>query len=91
VRIYQAGSGIPTALWTVLIGFELILVAFVVLSGLRFWTTAALVSGIFAASVSSILVVARLLDFPFEGALALSSHDFVTVTTKVTELLATVG
>jgi hypothetical protein len=91
VRIYQAGSGIPTALWTVLIGFELILVAFVVLSGLRFWTTAALVSGIFAASVSSILVVARLLDFPFEGALALGPHDFVTVTTKVTELLATVG
>jgi hypothetical protein len=91
VRIYQAGSGIPGALWTVLIGFEAILVIFVVLSGLRFWTTAALVSGIFAGSVSSILVVARLLDFPFEGALALSPHDFVTVTAKVTELLATIG
>ena len=47
VRIYQAGSGIPAALWTVLIGFELILVAFVVLSGLRFWTTAALRLGHF--------------------------------------------
>ncbi len=91
VRIYQAGSGIPGALWTVLIGFEAILVTFVVLSGLRFWTTAALVSGIFAASVSSILVVARLLDYPFEGALALGPHDFIAVTKKVTELLVSGG
>lgn len=91
VRIYQAGSGIPGALWTVLISFEFILVTFVVLSGLRLWTTAALVSGIFAASVSSILVVARLLDFPFEGALALHPRDFIAVTNKVAELLTSLG
>jgi hypothetical protein len=91
VRIYQAASGIPGALWTVLIGFEFILVAFVVLSGLRLWTTAAFVSGIFAASVSSILVVARLLDYPFEGALALHPHDFLAVSGKVAELLTSLG
>ncbi|WP_297297473.1 DUF4239 domain-containing protein [uncultured Methylovirgula sp.] len=91
VRIYQAGSGIPGALWIVLISFELILVAFVVLSGLRYWTSAALVSGIFAASVSSILVVARLLDYPFEGALALPSTDFAVVIGKVTHLLGPIG
>jgi hypothetical protein len=91
VRIYQAGSGIPGALWTVLIGFEFILVAFVVLSGLRLWTTAALVSGIFAGSVSSILVVARLLDYPFEGALALHPHDFLSVSSKIAELLTSLG
>jgi hypothetical protein len=91
IRIYQANSGIPGALWIVLIGFELILVAFVVLSSLRYWTTAALVSGIFAASVTSILVVARLLDFPFEGALALHPHDFIKLIGKVTRLLAPIG
>ena len=74
-----------------LIGLELILIAFVVLSGLRYWASAALVSGIFAASVSSILVVARLLDYPFEGALALHPHDFLEVTNKVVGLLASVG
>ncbi|MEW6437665.1 MAG: hypothetical protein AB1508_10935 [Pseudomonadota bacterium] len=87
VRIYQAGSGIPGALWAVLIGLELILVAFVVLSGLRYWTSAALVSGVFTAAVSSILVVARLLDYPFEGALALHPTDFVAVIGKITDLL----
>jgi hypothetical protein len=91
VRIYQAGSGIPGALWAVLIGLELILVTFVVLSGLRYWASAALVSGVFAASVTSILVVARLLDYPFEGALALHPHDFLEVTDKIAGLLASVG
>jgi hypothetical protein len=91
VRIYQAASGIPGALWTVLIGFEFILVGFVVLSSLRYWTTAALVSGIFTAAVSSILVVARLLDYPFEGALALPSTDFAEVIGKVARLLAPIG
>ncbi len=91
VRIYQAGSGIPGVLWIVLIGLELILVVFVVLSGLRYWASAALVSGLFAASVTSILVVARLLDYPFEGALALRPHDFLEVTNKVIGLLTTVS
>jgi len=91
MRIYQANSGIPGALWTVLIGFELILVAFVVLSGLRYWTSAALVSGIFAAALTSILVVARLLDYPFEGALALHSTDFADVIGKVGRLIGPGG
>lgn len=91
VRIYQAGSGIPGALWIVLISFEFILVAFVVLSGLRYWTSAALVSGVFTAAVSSILVVARLLDYPFEGALALHPTDFVAVIDKVTNLLTPIS
>ena len=91
MRIFQADSGIPGALWFVLIGFELILVAFVMLSGLRYLTSAALVSGVFTAAVSSILVMARLLDYPFEGALALHATDFVTVIGKVTRLITPIG
>ncbi len=91
MRIYQAGSGIPGALWTVLIGFEMILAAFVVLSGLRYRSSAAMVAGIFTAAVTSILVVARLLDYPFEGALALHATDFVSVIGKVTRLITPIG
>jgi hypothetical protein len=91
MRIYQADSGIPRPLWIVLIGFELILVTFVVLSGLRYWTSAALVAGIFTGAITSILVVARLLDYPFEGALALRSTDFVDVVGKVARLLGPGG
>ncbi len=91
MRIFQADSGIPGALWIILIGFELILVGFVVLSGLRYWASAALVAGLFTAAVSSILVVARLLDYPFEGALALHSSDFVEVIGKVARLIVPTG
>ncbi len=91
MRIFQAGSGIPGALWIVLIGFELILVAFVVLSGLRYRTSAAMVAGIFTGAVTSILVVARLLDYPFEGALALRATDFVAVIGKVARLITPIG
>jgi hypothetical protein len=91
MRIYQANSGIPGPLWSVLITFELILAAFVVLSGLRYWTSAALVAGVFTAAVTSILVVARLLDYPFEGALALHPGDFVDVIGKIAKLIGPGG
>ncbi len=91
MRIFQADSGIPGALWTVLIGFELILAAFVVLSGLRYRASAAMVAGIFTTAVTSILVVARLLDYPFEGALALHATDFVSVVGKVARLITPIG
>ena len=91
MRIFQADSGIPGALWTVLIGFELILAAFVVLSGLRYRASAAIVAGIFTTAVTSILVVARLLDYPFEGALALHATDFVSAVGKVTRLITPIG
>lgn len=87
-RIFQAGSGIPGALWCVLIAFTITLGLFVSLSEIPYRSTAATISACFAAGIASILVVARLLDYPFEGALALHSTDFVDVFGKITALLA---
>jgi Protein of unknown function (DUF4239) len=86
-RIFQANSGIPGALWWVLIAFTITLALFVSLSGVPYKSTAAAISACFAAGVASILVVARLLDYPFEGALRLHSTDFVEVTGKISALL----
>ena len=86
-RIFQAGSGIPGALWWVLIGFTIILALFVSLSELPYKTTSAAISACFAACIAGILVVARLLDYPFEGALALPKRDFVEVIGKISALL----
>jgi hypothetical protein len=87
-RIFQAGSGIPGALWCVLIGFTVTLALFVALSGIPYRTTAAAISACFAAGIACILVVARLLDYPFEGALGLPAKDFVEVIGKISGLLA---
>jgi hypothetical protein len=85
-RIFQAGSGIPVALWWVLIAFTITFTLFVSLSEIPYRTTAAAISACFAAGITSILVVARLLDYPFEGALGLPPKDFVGVIGKISHL-----
>ncbi len=87
-RIFQADSGIPVALWVVLISFSAVLVLSVSFSGIEYWTTSATVAAGFAAAIVSILVIARLLDYPFEGGLALSSRDYIGVLDKISNLLS---
>jgi hypothetical protein len=86
-RIFQANTGIPMPLWTVLIGFTGILALFVTLSAIPDMITAVAISACFTAAIASILVLARLFDYPFEGALALPPKDFVELIGKVSALL----
>ena len=90
VRLYQATNGLPAALWIVLIGFSLILMTFVASSGLQSFASLMLFSATFAVCVSATLVLVRLLDYPFEGALALSPQDFEATMRKVSDLLRSV-
>lgn len=87
-RIFQVNSGIPAALWTVLGAFSTILMMCVSFSSIRHRAAAAVVAAIFASGIVSILVLIRLLDYPFEGALALHAQDFTGVLVKVTNLLS---
>ncbi|GAN54653.1 bestrophin-like domain [Tanticharoenia sakaeratensis] len=86
IRIYEASNGVPTIMWIVLIAISLLLMAFVCCAGLQRFFALALFSAEFAISVSSILLVVRLLDYPFEGAIGLSSHDFSQTLDKVVSL-----
>lgn len=87
VRLYQATNGLPGVLWVVLIGFGAVLTIFVAFSGMERFFALSVVGVIFAACVSAILVLVRLLDYPFEGALGLPSADFVTKLGEVSALL----
>jgi hypothetical protein len=86
-RIYQAQNGIPVPLWCVLIGFTMTLALFVSLSAIEYASTAIIIAACFTAGTTSILILARLLDYPFEGALGLRSSDFSEVVEKVSALL----
>ena len=90
MRIFQASinSGIPGVLWAVLIAFSTVLVLCVSFSSIQYKATAIVITAIFAAGIVSILVVVRMLDYPFEGALALHAEHFAVVLGKVTDLLA---
>ena len=87
-RIYQVRSGVPGALWLVLIVFAVVLVGFVALAGLAWRLVTVTFTAMFAAAITSILVIARLLDYPFEGALAISPSDFTDLLGKLRLLLA---
>jgi hypothetical protein len=87
MRTFQLRLGIPDAMWGVLITIALILVAFVVLSGTELPATI-LFGSTFAVTIAMVLVLVQMLDYPFEGALALGDEDFVRLSGEIASLLA---
>jgi hypothetical protein len=90
-RIFQASNGIPVPLWCALIGFTILLSLFVSISGIKYMVTAVAMAACFTVGIVSILVVAQLLDYPFQGALALRPEGFIEVAGKVSNLLSQVS
>jgi hypothetical protein len=87
VRLFQARNGLPSVLWTVLILFGLLLMVFVAFSGVENYLWLTLFGVTFAVSVSAILALVGLLNYPFEGAIALSPADFTDRLADVQALL----
>lgn len=75
-RLFEMGLKVPSLLWGVLVILAVILIAFVVFSGIEYLASQIIFSGVFAGSVVLILVVMRMLDFPFSGVLGLEPTDF---------------
>jgi hypothetical protein len=86
-RTFQLGLGLPAVVWAVLIIFSLFLTIFVVLAGVEPPGNVVFAFG-FAALVVSVLVIVRMLDYPFEGALALSNQDFIKLSSQLTAMLS---
>ena len=84
-RTFQLTQAMPPLMWFMLIAISAILVGFVVFSGADY-PTHMIFSAVFAGSVALVLVLVRMLDFPFEGALALPDTDFVKTLGEVTIL-----
>jgi hypothetical protein len=87
-RIFQAANGLPTIIWTLLILFAVILAGFLLFFGVEFVWSQALFTGAFAGSVAFVLVLIRLLDYPFVGDLGLSAELFRTALDQVGQGLA---
>jgi hypothetical protein len=85
-RIFQISSGVPGLLWCLLIGFGVVLAAFVTMAGVDNGTALISFAMTFAAAVAAILVLINLLDYPFEGALALGPEPFMITLQKISAL-----
>jgi hypothetical protein len=87
VRLYQAQNGLPSILWVVLIGFSITLMVFVAFSSIERYWWLMLFGTTFAICVSATLALIGLLNYPFQGALALSPADFMDRLADVMALL----
>jgi hypothetical protein len=85
-RIFQMEQGLPHALWLILLIYTAVLVACVVMAGLETAASHAVFAGAFAGCIVMVLVVVRMLDYPFEGALALPNADFLKLGRDVAAL-----
>ncbi len=74
-------------IWVVLASYAFLLVAFVLFVGVESLAGHLLFTIAFAVSVALVLVLVRMLDYPFEGALALGGDDFVNTFEHVTVLV----
>ena len=84
-RTFQLTAAAPPLLWLMLIAMSAVLVLFVVFAGVE-RPTHIVFAGVFAASVTMVLVLVRMLDLPFEGALALPNADFLKLIGQVSTL-----
>ena len=75
-RLFQMTQGLPLMLWALLILYTAVLAGFVLLAGTPSPATHVLLAAVFTGCAVLILVVIRMLDYPFEGALALQPADF---------------
>lgn len=87
VRLYQAQNGLPSILWVVLIGFSITLMVFVAFSSIERYWWLMMFGTTFAICVSATLALIGLLNYPFQGALALSPADFMDRLADVMALL----
>jgi hypothetical protein len=84
-RTFELAQGMPMLMWIMLIGISVLLMGFVVFAGLE--NPGHMVFAcVFTASTVLVLVLVRMLDFPFEGALALPDNDFVRLLGEVSVL-----
>ncbi len=84
-RTFQITQSMPGLMWVMLLFLSIALVGFVIFAGAEYGAHM-IFSGVFAGSVALVLVLVRMLDFPFEGALALGDGDFVKLLGQVSLL-----
>jgi hypothetical protein len=88
-RLFQMTQSVPGLIWTLLIAFAAALIGCMLVFAAEASLSKAVLVGVFTSSLTLALLTVRMLDFPFESALQLSSHDFNETLEKVDRLIAT--
>jgi hypothetical protein len=87
-RLYQMKQSVPGLIWSLLIIFASALIGCMLLFAAETSLSKAVLVGVFTSSLTLALLTVRMLDFPFESALKLSSRDFGETLKKIDRLIA---
>jgi hypothetical protein len=87
-RLYQMKQSVPGLVWGLLAVFASGLIGCMLVFAAEASTSKAVLVGVFTSSLALALLTVRMLDFPFESALALPSQNFNNVLEKVDRLIA---
>jgi uncharacterized protein YbaA (DUF1428 family) len=85
-RLFQMNQGLPVAMWCVLLLIASVLISCVLLAGIESSVGALVFSSAFTLCTVLVLVLVRMLDYPFEGALSLSHEGFDTILSQIASL-----
>jgi hypothetical protein len=81
-------QGVPGLIWSLLIIFASALIGCMLVFAAEASLSKAVLVGVFTSSLALALLTVRMLDFPFESALQLSSRDFSETLKKIDRLIA---
>ena len=87
-RLYQMRQGVPGLIWSLLIIFAFALIGCMLVFAAEASLSKAVLVGVFTSSLTLALLTVRMLDFPFESALQLSTRDFNQTLKKIDRLIA---
>jgi hypothetical protein len=86
-RLYQMKQSVPGLIWSLLIIFASALIGCMLVFAAETSLSKAVLVGVFTSSLTLALLTVRMLDFPFESALQLSSRDFSETLKKIDRLI----
>lgn len=87
-RLFQMKQSVPSLVWSLLIIFACALIGCMLMFAAEASISKAVLVGVFTSSLTLALLTVRLLDFPFESALQISSRDFKDTLAKIDHLMA---
>jgi hypothetical protein len=76
VRLFQMTSGLPPALWFMLLTFSVTLTGFLFFFGIDNVVSQMTFTGVFAGGLAMLFTILKMLDYPFEGSMRLSPAAF---------------
>jgi hypothetical protein len=87
-RLFQMTRALPGLIWVMLIAFTVLLTGFLFAFAVENLWSQVVFAAVFAAGLALVLVIIRLLDLPFQGALRLPPTDFIRTLHEVVQLQA---